>query len=64
MVLCLLHKGPEGEEINPGVVSTPQGTRGGRRLTLVLCPLHKGPEGEETNPGIVSTPQGTGGGGD
>ena len=27
-MLCPLHKGPEGEETNPGVVSTPQGTRG------------------------------------
>ena len=63
-MLCPLHKGPEGEKINPGVVSTPQGTGRGRRLTMVLCPLHKGPEGEEINPGIVSTLQGTGGGGD
>ena len=29
LVLCPLHKGPEGEETNPGVVSTPQGTGGG-----------------------------------
>ena len=28
-MLCPLHKGPEGgEETNPGVVSTPQGTGG------------------------------------
>ena len=27
-MLCPLHKGPKEEEINPGVVSTPQGTGG------------------------------------
>ena len=59
-----LHKGPQGEEINRGIVSTPQRTRGGRRLTVVLCPLHKGPEREKIKHGIVSTPQGTRGGGD
>ena len=27
-MLCPLHKGPEGKEINPGIVYTPQGTGG------------------------------------